>query len=211
MTTNNSADYYQLHENDDDGCLAVLCNNRGCLVACIKHTNNKSLPGICNNVKHNEVSNDNNNKGSLVKYGYIDASGTRHMTKANIDNSTEANSHNEQKTIKIRTNNHNNEWWFSFENNDIIDPIIKHNNMNNTPITLIITLHKTMMVVLLEILILLIFLKILFSCVIHICILVTPIATITGLLTMMILSSNVVTLFIITTLVLVLCITMEVV
>ena len=121
-----------------------MCNNEDCVIEInnndnIKFTNNKSLLGIHNNDKHNEVSNDNNidynpssnNKGGhLVKYDYIDADSIKCMTEANIDNSTEANGHNEQKTIKIRTNKRNNEWWFCF-NYDYIDLIIERNNINN--------------------------------------------------------------------------------
>ena len=51
------------------------------------------------------------------------------MIKANVNNSTETNGHNEQKIIKIRMNNHN-AWWYCFEYN-YIDPIIKNNDMNN--------------------------------------------------------------------------------
>ena len=81
----------------------------------IKRTNNKSLTGTTNNsTKHNEVSNDNNIEynpsyykgGRLIKYDYIDAHGIDYISKANVDNSTEANGHNKQKTIKIQTNNH---------------------------------------------------------------------------------------------------------
>ena len=128
-----------MHENDNDGCLAGLCNNnKGRLVDCIKCTNNKSLLSTTNGAKHNEVSNGNNidynpsynNDGRLVKYDYIDADGINHISEANVDNSTNASGHNEQKTIKIRANDHNNEWWLCFDDNDI-DLIIKHNNMNN--------------------------------------------------------------------------------
>ena len=50
-------------------------------------------------------------------------------TETNVDNSTEANGHNKQKTIKIRTNNHD-EWWSCFDYN-YIDTIVERNNMIN--------------------------------------------------------------------------------
>ena len=53
-------------------------------------------------------------KGGLVKYDYIDADGVDHISEVKIDNGTKTNSPNEQKTIKIRTNNHD-EWWFCFD------------------------------------------------------------------------------------------------
>ena len=128
-----------------DDCLGTLRNNEDCVNEInddgnIKRTNNTSLLGTAtNNAKHNEVSNDNNieynhsynNEGCLVKCHYIDAHGINHISEANFDNSTKADGHNEQTTIKIRTNNHNNnERWFCSTNN-YIDPIIDHNNMNN--------------------------------------------------------------------------------
>ena len=77
-----------------------------------------SLKGGVGNVME---GNNNSNIISHV-YGHSDC-----PTEANVDNSTEANSHNEQTTIKTRTNNHN-EWWYCFGYN-YID--IERNNMNN--------------------------------------------------------------------------------
>ena len=138
---NNEGCFVENSENSDtkqvDDCLGAFYNNED---DNIKLTNyNISLPGTTNDSdKHNKVSNDNNiednpsynNKGCLAKYDCINAHGIDHISETNLDKSTEANSHNEQKTIKIRTNNRNNEWWFC-SNYNYIDPIIECNNMNN--------------------------------------------------------------------------------
>ena len=109
-----------------DDCVCALYNNEVCFdenndADTIKCTNNKSSLGNDNNVKHNDTNNDNNidynppcnNDGCLVKYDYIYADDIEGITKTNVDNNTEANSRNEQKTIKICTNSHN-EWLLCF-------------------------------------------------------------------------------------------------
>ena len=83
-----------LTDTKRDDCLGSLCNNDADNIRC---TNNTSLHGIGNNGKHNDINNDNNidynpsynNDSCLVIYD------TKCITKANIDNSTEANSSNE--------------------------------------------------------------------------------------------------------------------
>ena len=185
MISNNSVDFYSLHENDD-GCLGSLCSIKDRLVV-----HGEKLGSLCSNkdrlvvrgefiiyfVMSNDIDavcdavytvNDAPPTTMIMMYNYsvytntvflylntddydafddvtcfkslcrtgistdndIDTDGIDHISEANVDNSTEANGHNEQKTINIRTNNHNNEWWFCSDYS-YIDSIIERNNMNN--------------------------------------------------------------------------------